>query len=243
MPIVGDLIRQVPGTISLGQGVVHYGPPPAAIEAARAAPERPATHAVPGRPRPAGARRPDRAEAAPRERHRRRDGRAPHGDGRRQHGVHARRAGDRRRRATRSSCRCRSTSTTRWRSRWPAAAPSACRPTSATSCASTRFARAHHRRARAPSSRSRRTIRAARCSPSASLRDGQRPVPRPRHLSHHRRGLRVLHLRRRRATCRPASFAGRRGSHHLAVFAVEGVRLRRLAHRLHGVSRARSRRR
>src|ERR1700719_4564854 len=24
--VIGDLIRQVPGTISLGQGVVHYGP-------------------------------------------------------------------------------------------------------------------------------------------------------------------------------------------------------------------------
>ena len=35
--VMGDLIRQVPGTISLGQGVVHYGPPAAAIEAARAA--------------------------------------------------------------------------------------------------------------------------------------------------------------------------------------------------------------
>ena len=44
VPIVGDLIRQVPGTISLGQGVVHYGPPRAAIDAARAAAERPATH-------------------------------------------------------------------------------------------------------------------------------------------------------------------------------------------------------
>jgi aspartate/methionine/tyrosine aminotransferase len=32
IPIVGDLIRQVPGTISLGQGVVYYGPPPQAIE-------------------------------------------------------------------------------------------------------------------------------------------------------------------------------------------------------------------
>ena len=42
--IVGDLIRQVPGTISLGQGVVHYGPPPEALEAARAAIDRPATH-------------------------------------------------------------------------------------------------------------------------------------------------------------------------------------------------------
>src|SRR5262245_52909602 len=42
--VVGDLIRQSPGTISLGQGVVHYGPPPAALEAARAALTDPATH-------------------------------------------------------------------------------------------------------------------------------------------------------------------------------------------------------
>ena len=32
IPIVGELIRQHPGTISLGQGVVHYGPPAEAIE-------------------------------------------------------------------------------------------------------------------------------------------------------------------------------------------------------------------
>ncbi len=31
IPIVGELIRQHPGTISLGQGVVFYGPPPEAI--------------------------------------------------------------------------------------------------------------------------------------------------------------------------------------------------------------------
>jgi aspartate/methionine/tyrosine aminotransferase len=31
IPIVGELIRQHPGTISLGQGVVYYGPPPEAI--------------------------------------------------------------------------------------------------------------------------------------------------------------------------------------------------------------------
>ncbi len=30
IPIVGELIRAHPGTISLGQGVVHYGPPPGA---------------------------------------------------------------------------------------------------------------------------------------------------------------------------------------------------------------------
>ena len=43
-PIVGDLIRQTPGTISLGQGVVHYGPPLAVVEAVRAALARPSTH-------------------------------------------------------------------------------------------------------------------------------------------------------------------------------------------------------
>ena len=32
--VIGDLIRQTPGTISLGQGVVHYGPPAAALKAA-----------------------------------------------------------------------------------------------------------------------------------------------------------------------------------------------------------------
>jgi len=42
--VVGDLIREVPGTISLGQGVVHYGPPPAALDAVRAALTDPATH-------------------------------------------------------------------------------------------------------------------------------------------------------------------------------------------------------
>ena len=42
--VIGDLIRQTPGTISLGQGVVHYGPPPEAIEAARAAASNPETH-------------------------------------------------------------------------------------------------------------------------------------------------------------------------------------------------------
>jgi len=42
--VIGDLIRQVPGTISLGQGVVHYGPPRAAIDAASRALTEPATH-------------------------------------------------------------------------------------------------------------------------------------------------------------------------------------------------------
>jgi aspartate/methionine/tyrosine aminotransferase len=33
IPVVGDLTRSNPGTISLGQGVAYYGPPPEAIEA------------------------------------------------------------------------------------------------------------------------------------------------------------------------------------------------------------------
>lgn len=32
IPVVGELIRNCPGTISLGQGVVYYGPPPKALE-------------------------------------------------------------------------------------------------------------------------------------------------------------------------------------------------------------------
>ena len=43
--VVGDLIRQNPGTISLGQGVVHYGPPLAAMDVAREALANPDTHA------------------------------------------------------------------------------------------------------------------------------------------------------------------------------------------------------
>jgi aspartate/methionine/tyrosine aminotransferase len=32
IPVVGELIRSSPGTISLGQGVVYYGPPPEAAQ-------------------------------------------------------------------------------------------------------------------------------------------------------------------------------------------------------------------
>jgi aspartate/methionine/tyrosine aminotransferase len=42
--VIGSLIRDVPGTISLGQGVVHYGPPPQVADAVREALSRPATH-------------------------------------------------------------------------------------------------------------------------------------------------------------------------------------------------------
>ena len=42
--VIGDLIRRTPGTISLGQGVVHYGPPPAALKAAAGAVTNTSTH-------------------------------------------------------------------------------------------------------------------------------------------------------------------------------------------------------
>jgi len=42
--VIGDLIRQTPGTISLGQGVVHYGPPPGALKAAADAVSSSSTH-------------------------------------------------------------------------------------------------------------------------------------------------------------------------------------------------------
>jgi aspartate/methionine/tyrosine aminotransferase len=44
IPVVGGWIRETPGTISLGQGVVHYGPPPEAIDAIRGALAQPFTH-------------------------------------------------------------------------------------------------------------------------------------------------------------------------------------------------------
>jgi aspartate/methionine/tyrosine aminotransferase len=37
IPVIGRMIRETPGTISLGQGVVHYGPPAQAVRAAREA--------------------------------------------------------------------------------------------------------------------------------------------------------------------------------------------------------------
>jgi aspartate/methionine/tyrosine aminotransferase len=44
IPIVGDLVRNAPGTISLGQGMVAYGPPREAIDAIAGAAEDPKTH-------------------------------------------------------------------------------------------------------------------------------------------------------------------------------------------------------
>jgi aspartate/methionine/tyrosine aminotransferase len=53
IPVVAELIRQHPGTISLGQGVVHYGPPQQAVDAIGpflADPQNHKYHAVEGIP-------------------------------------------------------------------------------------------------------------------------------------------------------------------------------------------------
>lgn len=44
IPVVAELIRRHPGTISLGQGVVHYGPPREALEAVQPMAADPANH-------------------------------------------------------------------------------------------------------------------------------------------------------------------------------------------------------
>jgi len=44
IPIIGRWTAETPGTISLGQGIVSYGPPPEAIEALRRFPTRPEDH-------------------------------------------------------------------------------------------------------------------------------------------------------------------------------------------------------
>lgn len=53
IPVITDLMQATPGTISLGQGVVHYGPPPQAIDAIRSFLANPGNHVyqdVPGKP-------------------------------------------------------------------------------------------------------------------------------------------------------------------------------------------------
>jgi aspartate/methionine/tyrosine aminotransferase/predicted nucleotidyltransferase len=41
IPVVGELVRRTPGTLSLAQGMVNWGPPPAVAEAVRAALQQP----------------------------------------------------------------------------------------------------------------------------------------------------------------------------------------------------------
>jgi len=44
IPVIAELIRAHPGTVSLGQGVAYYGPPPEALEAAQQFQVDPANH-------------------------------------------------------------------------------------------------------------------------------------------------------------------------------------------------------
>ena len=44
IPVIGELIRANPGTVSLGQGVAYYGPPPEALEAVRQFQAEPDNH-------------------------------------------------------------------------------------------------------------------------------------------------------------------------------------------------------
>ena len=93
IPIVGRWIAETPGTISLGQGVVSYGPPPEAVEAARrfgGATERPPVRSGRGSAR---AGRPSRGEARARERDSGAAGESRAGHRGRQPGVHERGAG------------------------------------------------------------------------------------------------------------------------------------------------------
>ena len=232
IPIVARWIAETPGTISLGQGVVSYGPPPEAVAASQrfgaslsdhrygpveglpalvAALEAKlaAENGITVRPgsRRAGDRRrqPGVLECSP----------GHHGSGGRDHPAGAvllqPRDGHRDGRGDARS-RSRPTATISW----------TCRRSSGRS-----------RRARAPSSRCRRTIR-----PAPSTR--RRRSPRSTALCR-ARGIFHMHDEAYEyftyGTCAPfspGSIAGARRPHDLAVFAVEGLRDGELADRLHG---------
>ena len=243
VPVIGGLIRQAPGTISLGQGVVHYGPPQAALDAVRDALSDAVDPRIPGRRRPAGAgRAAGDASCAPRTASTSSRGSRDHGHRRRQHGVHARGARDHRagrrdhpERAVLLQPRDGDSD-----GRLHRGAGRHRRRT--ISCGSTRSRAAITDRTRAIVTVSPNNPSGAVLQRSGAAR-GQHAVPRARHLSHRRRGLRVLHLRHRRGTCRPARFQAPQ-AHTIAMYlVVEGLRLRRLADRLHGVSRSISPRR
>ena len=70
--------------------------------------------------------------------------------------------------------------------------------------------------------------------PEAALRAVNALCRDARHLPHPRRGVRVLHLRRRAALLARLASPAASGAHDLALLAVQGLRLRQLADRLHG---------
>ena len=69
IPVVAELIRATPGTLSLGQGVAYYGPPSQALNAVRSFEADPDNHKyklVQGIDPAVGG---DRRKVAPRQRH------------------------------------------------------------------------------------------------------------------------------------------------------------------------------
>ncbi len=235
VPVIGGIIRQVPGTISLGQGVVHYGPPHAALDAVRDALTDASTHEYQD-----GAGLPALVERLAEKL------RAENGidvgrgtqlmvtAGANMAFVHAVLAitapGDEiilnvpfyfNHEMAIQMADCTAVRVADRRS-----LPAAPR----------RAARRHHR------SHARHRHRDAEQSERRRLQRGraagdQRALPRSRDLSHRRRGVRVLHVRRRQARV-VGIVSRRRGTHDRDVLAVEGLRVRRLAHRLHDVSGA-----
>ena len=234
--VVGDLIRQVPGTISLGQGVVHYGPPQAAVNSARDALADPDTHCYQD-----GAGNPALLDAIAHKLQRdngidvARGSRVMVTAGGNMAFVHAVLAitnpGDE-----------VILPVPFYFNHEMAIQMAGCTPVRvADRRALSARSRRHPRRGDAAHARDRHGV------PEQSDRRGlsgggaarrQPALPGARHLSHQRRGLRVLHLRD--DAPRVAGRVRRRPrAHDLAVLAVESLRLRRLAHRLHGVSRVR----
>ena len=137
------------------------------------------------------------------------------------------------RRATRSSCRCRSTSTTRWRSRWPAAA-------SVRVADDERYQLRVDAIERAITDRTRAIVTISPNNPSgavfseASLR-AVNDLCRDRGLFHISDEPTSTSPTASRA--RLARIVCRRGrAHHFAVLAFESLRVRRLADRLRGLS-------
>ncbi len=235
------MIRQTPGTISLGQGVVHYGPPQAALDAVRDALRDAVDPRVPGRRRAAGARRARSRRSCARRTAStwRAARRVMVTAGANMAFVHAVLAitapGDEiilpvpfyfNHEMAIQMAGCTAVRVADRRSLSAA-------PRRAARGDHRSHARHRHGLAEQPERRRLQRGRAAR---------GQRALPRSRALSHRRRGVRVLHLRR--GAARVAGIVSRRRRpHDRDVLAVEGLRLRRLAHRLHDVSRAPRRRR
>ena len=232
--VVGDLIRQVPGTISLGQGVVHYGPPQAAVNIAREAMANPDTHCYQdgaGNPALLGAiahklQRDNGINVA-------RGSRVTVTAGGNMAFVHAVLAitnpGDE-----------VILPVPFYFNHEMAIQIAGCTPVPVATDERFQLDLDVIRDAVTPRTRAIVTVSpnnpTGAVYPEAALRAVNRALPGARDPSHQRRGLRVLHLR---DDCPRVTGRVRRRplAHDLAVFAVESLRLRRLAHRLHGVSR------